>query len=110
MFGRKVTVLRLFGFVVKVDGSWVFLAMLVSWSLAQGPFPHMLPGHAPALYGWMGFAGTVGLFVPIVLHKLGHSPGDLLKFLSLKMDLEREKALPSGSTPLWHSGSSSDRK
>jgi Zn-dependent protease/CBS domain-containing protein len=73
MFGRQITLFRLLGFEVKVDFSWVFLALLVTWSLAEGFFPASHPGLAPATYWSMGAAGAAGLFASIVLHELSHS-------------------------------------
>lgn len=73
MFGRSVTLFRLFGFRVGVDASWLFLAALVTWTLASGYFPNVLPGHATSVYWAMGVAGFLGLALSIVLHEFAHS-------------------------------------
>ncbi len=73
MFGRGIKLFKLFGFEVRLDWSWLIIAGLLTWSLAEGVFPSFFPGLTPAAYWWMGAAGTVGLFVSIVLHELGHS-------------------------------------
>jgi Zn-dependent protease/predicted transcriptional regulator len=73
MFGKSVTLFRLFGFEVRVDWSWLILALLIVWTLARGYFPAAHPGFAPAIYWWMGVAGALGLFISIVLHELSHS-------------------------------------
>jgi Zn-dependent protease/CBS domain-containing protein len=73
MFGRHITLFHLLGFEVKVDLSWVFLALLIAWSLARGFFPATYPGLPAATYWSMGIAGVVGLVVSIVLHELSHS-------------------------------------
>lgn len=73
MFGRHITLFHLLGFEVKVDLSWVFLALLIAWSLARGFFPATYPGLPTATYWWMGIAGVVGLVASIVLHELSHS-------------------------------------
>jgi len=39
MFGKHVTLFTIFGFKVQLDLSWIFLAVLVTWSLARGYFP-----------------------------------------------------------------------
>src|SRR3546814_6840665 len=39
MQGRSITLFELLGFKVRVDVSWLFLAVLVTWSLALGAFP-----------------------------------------------------------------------
>ncbi len=73
MFQRSARIFRLFGFEVKVDPSWLILAVLITWSLARGLFPSYYRDLAPAAYWWMGAAGTLGLFLAIVLHELSHS-------------------------------------
>jgi Zn-dependent protease/predicted transcriptional regulator len=73
VFGRTLTLFRLFGFSVRVDLSWVFIAVLVTWSLAHGLFPTQFPGHSPAVYWTLGVLGAAGLFGSIVFHELCHS-------------------------------------
>jgi Zn-dependent protease len=73
MFGKGVTLFELLGFEVKVDASWLFLALLIAWSLAKSVFPTFVEGFAPATYWWMGVAGVIGLFFSLVLHELAHS-------------------------------------
>lgn len=73
MFGRPVTLFRIFGFEVKADWSWLILGTLVVWSLARGLFPGWIKGLDPAAYWLMGVAGAAGLFLSIVFHELCHS-------------------------------------
>ena len=73
MFGRPVTLFKIFGFEVKIDISWFLLAALITWSLASGLFPEYYKGLPSAAYWWMGAAGAVGLFLSIVVHELTHS-------------------------------------
>lgn len=73
MFGKQITLFELVGFKVKVDMSWVFLALLIAWSLAQGVFPAIYEGLPTRIYWWMGVAGVVGLFFSLVFHELSHS-------------------------------------
>jgi Zn-dependent protease len=73
MFGKRITLFKLLGFAVHVDLSWIILALLVTWSLAAGVFPHALPGLSPAAYWGMGVAGAAGLFLSIIFHELFHS-------------------------------------
>jgi len=73
MFGPRVTLFRLFGFAVRVDASWLIIALLVTWSLAAGLFPQFIEGFSTTTYWLMGIAGALGLFASIVLHELGHS-------------------------------------
>lgn len=73
MFTRRFTLFRLFGFEVRLDLSWFLLAFLVTWSLALGFFPAVVPGYAYTAYWWMGVAGTVGLLFSIVFHEFSHA-------------------------------------
>ncbi|UCH83358.1 MAG: site-2 protease family protein [Candidatus Latescibacterota bacterium] len=73
MFGQRIELFTLFGFKVGIDTSWVFLAVLVTWSLATGWFPGWYPRLPQLTYWIMGAAGAAGLFVSIVLHELAHS-------------------------------------
>jgi Zn-dependent protease/CBS domain-containing protein len=73
MFGRRITLFKLFGFEVRVDASWIVIALLVTWSLAMGLFPATYPGLPASSYWWMGFMGALGLFGSIVVHELSHS-------------------------------------
>ncbi len=73
MFGKSITLFRLFGFEVKVDLSWVVIAVLITWSLAREVFPTTVRGLSPATYWWMGALGAVGLFLSVVFHELWHS-------------------------------------
>lgn len=73
MFGRSVTLFRLLGFSVKVDISWVFVAILIAWSLAQGLFPSIYKGLPVATYWWMSIVAIIGLAFSIVFHEFAHS-------------------------------------
>ncbi len=73
MFGRPVSLFKLFGFEIKVDVSWLILAALITWSLATGLFPEYYKGLSTSSYWWMGAAGAAGLFISIILHELAHS-------------------------------------
>lgn len=73
MQGRSITLFELLGFKVRVDVSWIFLAVLVTWSLALGAFPLWYEGLSAATYWWMGLAGMFGLVFSLVAHELSHS-------------------------------------
>jgi Zn-dependent protease/CBS domain-containing protein len=73
MFGRRITLFTIFGFAVRLDASWIIIAILVTWSLAGAIFPHAYPHLPRADYWWMGVVGVAGLFFSIVVHELCHS-------------------------------------
>jgi len=73
MFGKSISVLKLFGFQVKIDLSWLILGVLITWTLAQGVFPTYYEDFSTSTYWIMGIFGAVGLLISIVFHELWHS-------------------------------------
>ncbi|MDQ2088767.1 site-2 protease family protein [Marimonas arenosa] len=73
MLTNRFELFSILGFRVSLDLSWVFLAVLVTWSLATGYFPQAVPGVDPAAAWWLGAVGALGLFASIILHELSHS-------------------------------------
>lgn len=73
MFSHRVTLFRLFGIDVKLDASWLLLALLVTWTLADGVFPQLTPDLRRQTYWWMAIVGAAGLFASIVFHELAHA-------------------------------------
>lgn len=73
MFGNNVTLFRLSGFAVKLDLSWLFLALLIVWSLSSGYFPVIAQGLSIWAYVIMGIVGALGLFASLVIHEFAHS-------------------------------------
>jgi len=73
MFGKRVNLFRLFGFQVRVDASWLFVAALIAWSLAYSVFPQDYPELPYSMYWAMGALGMLGLFASIIFHELCHS-------------------------------------
>lgn len=73
MFGKGITLFKLFGFEVRVDLSWVILAALITWTLARGLFPGDFSGLSTGTYWIMGAFGAVGIFFSIVAHEFSHS-------------------------------------
>ncbi len=73
MIGKRLVLFELLGFKIQADVSWIFLALLVTWSLALGLFPAWYEGLPISTYWWMGVAGAIGLFASLILHELSHS-------------------------------------
>jgi len=72
-FGTPITLFKMFGFSVRMNFSWIIIAVLVTWSLATQIFPMSHKGYSQVVYWWMGLAGMLGLFVSVVFHELCHS-------------------------------------
>jgi Zn-dependent protease/predicted transcriptional regulator len=70
---RGFHLFALFGFEVKLDLSWLLLALLISWSLGAGLFPDQYPELSSHAYAWMGVSVAVGVFFSIVFHEFSHS-------------------------------------
>ena len=73
MLGKRINLFKLFGFEVRIDLSWVILAILVAWSLSSGLFPFHYKGLSTQTYWLMGIVGAIGLFLSIVVHEMSHS-------------------------------------
>jgi Zn-dependent protease/CBS domain-containing protein len=73
MFGRRIKLFKLFGFEVRIDLSWMIIAALVTWSLADGLFPYWYPHLSLQVYWIMGIVGALGLFLSIIAHEFCHS-------------------------------------
>ena len=73
MLEKQWPLFKLFGIRVQVDASWLVLAVLVTWSLAQGLFPQFYPGLKASTYWSMGFVSMIGLVASIVLHETSHA-------------------------------------
>lgn len=73
MFGKRIKLFNLLGFEVRVDASWIVIAILIAWSLSTGLFPFHYRNLSIQTYWLMGILGAVGLFLSIILHEFCHS-------------------------------------
>jgi Zn-dependent proteases len=73
MFGRRIRLFSIFGFEVRIDMSWIILAILIAWSLSVGLFPFQYNNLSPQTYWLMGIVGAAGLFISIIVHEISHS-------------------------------------
>jgi len=109
MLRRSVTLFKIFGFKIKVDLIWIILAGLIAWCLAKGWFPEFHKDLPPSAYWLMGIAGSLGLFLSIVLHELIHCLmarhyGMFIKSITLFMFggvPESEDDPPSWTAEFW---------
>ncbi len=64
---------RLFGVVVRIHFSWIFIFALISWSLASSWLPSQYAGWSSGQYWTVGVIGSALLFVCVLIHELSHS-------------------------------------
>jgi Zn-dependent protease/predicted transcriptional regulator len=70
--GRTVRLFRIAGIPIEIHVSWVAIYALITWTLAAGYFPRVLPDQAPAAYWMYGLLTAALLFVSVLLHELAH--------------------------------------
>jgi Zn-dependent protease/predicted transcriptional regulator len=73
MFGKRINLFRLLGFQVRIDLSWIIIAVLIAWSLSMGFFPFRFKGLSTQTYWIMGIVGAIGFFLSIIVHEFCHS-------------------------------------
>lgn len=73
MFGKRIDLFKLLGFQVRIDFSWIIIAVLIAWSLSTGLFPLQYKGLSTRTYWIMGIIGALGLFLSIIIHEFSHS-------------------------------------
>ncbi len=73
MFGKRIKIFKLLGFTVRIDVSWLIVAVLATWALAEGVFPELVEGLSKSTYWVMGMVGAAGLFLSVIFHELSHS-------------------------------------
>lgn len=63
---------RILGIPIRVDLSWLFIVVWVTWSLAGSYFPTRHPEWSPGLAWGMGLLTSALFFGSVLLHELGH--------------------------------------
>lgn len=96
---------RLFGIDIHIDGSWIFIFLLVTWSLATGLFPLWHPEWTKTMNWTVAVIASLLFFVSILLHELSHSLVAKARGLPVRRitlflfggvsNLEREPATPN---------------
>lgn len=71
--GSAIRVLTVAGIPIRIHVSWLAVYALLSWTLAVGYFPRVLP-EVTTLGAWLsGLVAALLLFVSVLLHELSHS-------------------------------------
>lgn len=73
MYFKRVTLFRFFGFDVRADASWLFLSVLISWTLSTRVFPPLLPGLDTDTYQLMSVIALGGLIFSVIAHEVAHA-------------------------------------
>lgn len=72
MVGKRFALFELCGISVRIDLSWLLIAGLITWSLAEGLFPQRFSRLSTEWHWIMAVVGVFGLFCSIILHELAH--------------------------------------
>ncbi|MGH9934729.1 MAG: site-2 protease family protein [Blastocatellia bacterium] len=70
---RGLYIGRIFGINIHIDGSWILIFLLVTWSLASGLLPSWHPEWSAGLRWGVALAASLLFFASILLHELSHS-------------------------------------
>nr|WP_290666794.1 site-2 protease family protein [Ardenticatena sp.] len=73
MLGNRLRIARLFGIPIYLDGSWLIVFALVTYSLAASYFPNLYPRWSLTTYWVTAFITSLLFFLSVLLHELAHS-------------------------------------
>jgi Zn-dependent protease len=73
MLTNSVRLFRIAGIEVGIHYSWLVIFGLVTWSLAVGLFPRLIPALSEAEAWVLGVIAALLLFVSVLIHELAHS-------------------------------------
>ena len=68
-----IELFRVRGIPIRLDAGWLVIFGLVTWTLAAGYFPHVLPERSSAMYWVSGVIAAALLFAALLLHELSHA-------------------------------------
>jgi Zn-dependent protease/predicted transcriptional regulator len=63
---------RIFGINIRIDWSWLFIVLLVTWNLSA-VFSQSHPGWGPGLVWGMAIVAAILFFASVLAHELAHS-------------------------------------
>jgi Zn-dependent protease len=64
---------RILGIEIRIHISWLLIFAFLTWSLAVGYFPSLLPDTSTAMYWFLGAISSLSLFASVLAHEIGHS-------------------------------------
>lgn len=70
---KRVTLFHFFGFRVMADASWIFLSVLITWTLATQIYPALYPAYSDDLFQFMALITLGGLLFSILVHEVAHA-------------------------------------
>ncbi len=73
MLRSTIRLFRVKGIPVGINWTWLFVFVLVFWSLAAALFPATYPGLSGGTYLVMALVATVLFFASILVHELSHT-------------------------------------
>lgn len=64
---------RILGIEIRIHISWLLIFAFLTWSLAVGYFPSLLPNVSTVEYWTLGAISSIALFASVLAHEIGHS-------------------------------------
>ncbi len=61
------------GIEIKINYSWFFIFLIITWSLATAYLPSQYPSKDDSFYWGIGAASALFLYISILIHELAHS-------------------------------------
>lgn len=71
--GGTLQIAKVRGIPIRVHLSWLFIFVLVTWSLASAHYPTNYPGWSGPTYWITALVSAAAFFLSILLHELSHS-------------------------------------
>lgn len=73
MVRGSISLGKLLGIPIRIDLSWLFIVVWVTWSLAGSYFPERYPAWPPSLTWGMAALTSALFFGSVLLHEMGHA-------------------------------------
>ncbi len=70
---QSFQIANVFGIPIEINYTWIVIFLLITWSLAVGFYPFMLPNFSERVYWASAIISTLLLFFSLLLHELAHS-------------------------------------